>query len=341
MKNPEDVQLNQPTRNYFRDKLKCNFAVTEFSFFAGFLDVLAYNQGEKCFYISEGKRSGNVASVGHAIGQLIAYMSVIQEKGYDFLDKIGKQERLGLSDFSTFLENKAIKVCFFVTLPLEKKEKLLPSAKLMLKNLGDFGSSIGIFFANRNTCELAMPAKPILIKLRKVYSREQFLQEILSKFLSQPFADGLVENKCQWTHLIQIKERGGNPYLHFEVTSHRITKASDCAAFEIAFHLEFAKAHYAHKTTVKRKNKLVKIMRSTQKELAKIDGGFKLKAKWGKNWSKLYSIYTTINKTEFDNEDMAEIMSRLNLLVQYLKPAFDKINWGRIRDVEDLSVKKI
>ncbi|HPN54358.1 MAG TPA: hypothetical protein PLB52_00335 [Candidatus Moranbacteria bacterium] len=335
MNNPEDKQLNQPTKNYFKSKFKCNFSVTEFKFSAGFLDVLAYNQNEKCFYISEGKRSGNVASIGHAVGQLIAYMSVIQEKGYEFLEKITQQERLELEDVSTFLENKAIRACFFVTLPLEKKDKLLPSAKLMLKNLGDFGSSIGVFFANSKKCELGIPAKPLLIKLRKIYTREQILQEILNKFLNQPIAEGLMENRTQFRHMIQIKEKIGNPFLHFEITSKKITKASDKAQFEIAFHVEFAKSHLIHDFTKKRRNKLLKIMKNVQKDLSKSDKIFKLKAKWGKNWSKLYNVYSTTNKIEFDQEDVNEILDRLDLLVSRLKPELDRINWGRIRNNEE------
>jgi hypothetical protein len=92
-------------RKYFEKKLKCAVARNEFQFSAGKLDVLAYDRANKCFHICEGKRSSNVASVGHAIGQLIAYISMIQEGGYDFLDRISKEERLGLRDFTAFIKN--------------------------------------------------------------------------------------------------------------------------------------------------------------------------------------------------------------------------------------------
>ena len=79
MVNREDQQLNYPVKRYFEKKLKCAVSRSEFKFTAGKLDVLAYDRENKCFHICEGKRASNAASVGHAVGQLIAYMSMIQE----------------------------------------------------------------------------------------------------------------------------------------------------------------------------------------------------------------------------------------------------------------------
>ena len=76
-------------------------------------------------------------------------------------------------------------------------------------------------------------------------------------------------------------------------------------------------------------------MKNVQKDLSKSDKIFKLKAKWGKNWSKLYNVYSTTNKIEFDQEDVNEILDRLDLLVSRLKPELDRINWGRIRNNEE------
>lgn len=332
MNNPEDKQLNQPTKNYFLQKMKCSVARTEFSFFAGKLDVLAYNKEEKCFYISEGKRSGNIASVGHAIGQLIAYMSMIQERGYEFLDQISKLEHLGLTDFANFLENKYIKVCFYVTLPTKEKDKLLPPAKLMLKNLGDFGESIGLFFANSNKCSLEIPAKPIMIQLRKAYNRKEFLNEVIVKFLQSKFAAGLTENKTTYPNLIQLKERIGNPYLHFEVVIRKLKKSDKFNTIEIAFHLEFAKAHLKNQSCTKRKTRLQGIMYGAKKELNLLGEDFKFQSQWGKQWSRLYINYITAGR-ELEQEDLEKVMGKLNLLVAILKPKFDKINWGRNKKI--------
>lgn len=183
MEQKEDAQLNRPAKDYFKRRLKCDFSRVGFRFSAGELDVLAYDRENKCFHVCEGKRASNIASIGHAIGQLIAYISMIQESGYDFLDRISEEERLSLSDFSTFLEKKAIKVCFYIVLPDRKKDKLLMPAKLMLRNIGDFGDCIGIFFASKNKCELEISAKPLNVKIRRLYNKKEFLKEIADKFI--------------------------------------------------------------------------------------------------------------------------------------------------------------
>lgn len=329
MNNPEDKQLNQPTRDYFKKKMKCPVARTEFSFFAGKLDVLAYNQEEKCFHISEGKRSKNVASVGHAIGQLISYMTMIQERGYDFLDRISKEEKLNLSDFSTFLENKAIRVCFYITLPIKDREKLMPTADLMLKNLGDFGSSIGIFFADSQKCELVKTAEPLFIKIRKKYTRNEFLAELRDRFIQEELSKGLVYQKSRFEHLLQFKEKSGNPYLHFEIWAKRQKKNECDVIIEIAFHLEFAKAHLEMDSFKKRKRKLQGIMNETKKLLEAEGEHYKFQSKWGKNWSRLYTIQKIHN--EFNQDYLSVVLERFNLLVGALKPKLDKIKWGRIK----------
>jgi hypothetical protein len=330
MDKSEDRQLNHPVRKYFEKKLKCAVARNEFSFSAGKLDVLAYDRANKCFHICEGKRSSNVASVGHAIGQLIAYISMIQEGGYDFLNRISKEERLELSDFTVFMENRSIDICFYVALPFEKQEKLLNAAQLMLNNMGDFGGSIGIFFASNKKCILAVPAKPLSIKIRRIFDNNDFLAEIKRKFLAAPESKGIVVNPTQWAHLLQFKEKDGNPFLHYEVWLRQRGVSEASRAIEVAFHLEFAKAHLADATTRARKKKLQNTMSRIARELRRQGLEYKYEAKWGKQWSRIYTLHK-INQTVLDDTVLDDVLLKLKALTSVSKPLFDKINWGRIR----------
>jgi len=333
MEQKEDVQLNQPVRNYFERKLKCNVSRVGFSFSAGRLDVLSYDRRNKCFHVCEGKRASNIASVGHAIGQLIAYISMIQENGYDFLNRVSKEERLELTDFSTFFEKKTIKVRFYVILPKNKRDKLLMPAKLMLNNMEDFGNSIGIFFASKKTCKLEIPAKPLNIKIRRIYNRDEFLKEIIEKFFDSPESKGLIIQQTNYAQMAQIKEKLGNPFLHFEVWFKKRRKFEIKRKIEIAFHLEFAKAHLKDITGRKRKIKLQKVLSRAKKELKKSDVDFIYQSRWGKNWSRLYNTYET-RSLVLDDELLNETLRCLKLLVSYLKPKLDNINWGRKRGKE-------
>ena len=325
----EDQQLNYPVKKYFEKKLKCAVSKSEFKFIAGKLDVLAYDRENRCFHICEGKRASNTASVGHAVGQLIAYMSMIQENGYNFLNKISKEARLELTDFATFLENRAINVCFYVGLPAERKDKLLNPAQLMLSNMGSFGESIGVFFASKQKCELVIPAKSIPIKIRRLFDRKEFLSEVSRKFFLSSESKGLIENPPSFPNCLQIKESGGNPFLHYEVWTRSPKKNDSSRIVEVAFHLEFAKAHYDKKgTTEKRVAHLKRIMSRARTELKKRGFDFKYQATWGKRWSRLYTSYN-VNQIQLDDKALDETLTLLKALITVSKPMFDKINWGR------------
>lgn len=334
----EDQQLNYPVKKYFEKKLKCVFAKSEFKFVAGKLDVLAYDRENKCFHICEGKRASNTASVGHAVGQLIAYMSQIQENGYHFLDKISKEAQLELTDFATFLENRVISVCFYVGLPAVNKDKLLNPARLMLNNMGTFGDSIGVFFAAKQKCELVVPAKPISIKIRRLFERSEFLSEISNKFFLSPESKGLIQMPFNFPHCLQIKEAVGNPFLHYEVWAKSFRKSDKSRIIEVAFHLEFAKAHYDKKgTTAKRVLRLKQVMAKSRTELKKRGFDFKYQAVWGQRWARLYSSYI-VKQIQLDGEALEESLKLLKVLVSVSKPMFDKINWGRQKKNKEESI---
>jgi len=331
--NRESITLNTPAKKWFERKLKCNFSTTEFHFSAGKLDVLAYDRDNKCFHVAEGKLANRVSSVGHAVGQLVAYISMLQENGFDFLDRISKEANLHLSDFTSFLENKSIKVCFYVILPSEQREKILGPARLMLSNIGGFGDSIGILISSKNKCTLEKPAISINIKIRKTYKRDEFLLTVKDKFLATIEAAGLVEKTESWANTVQFVERRtddkkSNPFLHFEVWALRKTKHEKVWPFEIGFHLEWAKGWLKDPNTKKRANKIRKEMWQSRAILRKNKFNFHYKEKWGKAWSKLYTNCKTKSNV-LDDEALEEMLGKLIALTSVLLPRLNKINWGR------------
>ena len=335
----EAIQLNLPAKVYFKKKLKCVFSTNEFHFSAGKLDVLAYDRKEKCFHVAEGKLAGRIASVGHAVGQLIAYISMLQENGFDFLNRISKEANLYLTDFTDFLEDKSIKVCFYIVLPYEQRNKILDSARLMLSNIGDFGDAIGILSANKSKCLLDKSAKPISIKIRRKYNPKEFIDVIRDKFLALKSARSLEVRQIQNNNnVVQFREKNSDARLHFEVWLRRKLKNIPYYTFEIAFHLEWGTSSQKNKRTAKRANKIRRKMAEAKGILKKQGYDFKYQPKW-KTWSRLY-IDRKSKSTMLDADFFDDVFDHLRVLTEILTPRLNKINWGKTRKIEHEEDKK-
>lgn len=139
--------------------------------------------------------------------------------------------------------------------------------------------------------------------------------------------------KNSFPYLVQIKRKSVTPYLHFEVGFKKKLKTETKRRIEIAFHIEFAKAHLKDKRGLKRKAKLQRLVHKEKQALIKQGLDFKYQRKWGKRWVRLYSIYETPG-LELDDESLNEVLRRLLILVVCLKPKLDQANWGRGREVE-------
>lgn len=325
----ENRELNAPAGRFFERKLKCAFSTTEFTFSAGKLDVLAYNRSEKCFHVAEGKLARRIASVGHAVGQLVAYISMLQESGFDFLDRISKEANLYLTDFVEFLESKSIKVCFYIVLPGDQRARMLDPTLLVLKNVGDFGEAIGILFAAGQKCTLVKQARPITVKIRKRYTRDEFLAAIRDRFLATRDRD-FEGASTRSRHLVQFREKEGNSQLHFEVAFHRKKKGESTFSFDTAFHLELAAAWQKDAATLRRANKIRRAMKAAHRILREKDLKFKYQQRWGKAWSRLYMTSRTQGQV-LDDEELKKVLEALEALVDTLVPFLRKIDWGRRR----------
>ena len=329
----ENNELNVPARDFFARKMKCVFSTTEFRFSAGTLDVLAYNRDDKCFHVAEGKRANRLSAVGHAIGQLIAYISMLQESGFDFLDRISQEANLFLTDFEQFLEDKSIKVCFYIVLPEKQQSRILEPTQLVLRNVGGFGEKIGILFASKRRCSVLKSAQPIFVKIRRQYTRDQFLAAIRDKFLAANADKDLEAIHTKHKHLVQFRKREGNPYLHFEFAFHRKRKIDAAYSFSTAFHLEWSAAWQKNATTLRRANKIRKVMKRAYQLLKSKEHDFKYQRTWGKAWSRLY-IESRTDGQILDDQELKRGLAQLQILTDKLVPLMDSINWGKLRKVE-------
>jgi hypothetical protein len=334
MAQSENDELNVPARNFFDRKLKCAFSTTEFQFSAGKLDVLAYNRRDRCFHVAEGKLAHRIASVGHAVGQLIAYISMLQESGFDFLNRISKEANLYLTDFVDFLQAKSIKVCFYIVLPEKHRNRILNPALLVLNNVGDFGQAIGILFANKKGCVLEREARPIDVRIRKRYTRAEFLSAVSERFIASNAAKGIEAIPTKYTHLVQFGERDGNGRLHFELAFHRKKKTDLTHSFDTAFHLEWGAAWQRDSATFARANKIRLVMKQARGRLESQQIKTDYQRKWGKAWSRLYMTSHSAGEI-LDDEELTQAVSGLQSLADALLPLLKKINWGRRRKTNE------
>jgi hypothetical protein len=255
---------------------------------------------------------------------------MLQENGFDFLNRISKEANLYLTDFTDFFENQSIKVCFYIVLPYEERSRILDPARLMLGNIGDFGENIGILSASKNKCLLDKAANPISIKIRRKYTPREFIAAIRDKFLNIEIARSLEERQTQHNNVIWFREKNGNPYLHFEVWLKRKRKTDPYFTFEIAFHLEWGVSWLKIARTAKRAAKIRRKMVEARGILKKKGYDFKYQRAWGKAWSRLYIDRKTISAV-LDANGLDDVLEHLKVLTETLTPSLNKINWGRTR----------
>jgi len=329
----EDKTLNQPAAKYFKKKMKCSFVETEFRYAGVRLDVLTYNSDEKCFYICEGKNAKSIANLGHAIGQLISYMSLIQEDGYKFLELITDMHKVNLTQIQRFLQTQIISVKFYVILPFEQKEKMERSIEIVRKNIGEFSKYIGICFANENKFLIYSEPRIKEIGIERKYDKAELFKEVAEQFLSQKGPKNNCEiQKAPNNNVLQFKRKKGNPYLHYEVWIKNVKKAEAHRIIEVGFHIEFASSHLKFKTFKARNAKLIRIINKVSVKIKKKDNSVHLNKKWGKNWSKIYFEIQTKKKNEFSQEETDLIIKKLIAIYEYLNSELEKVKWGRMHE---------
>lgn len=122
-------------------KLKCDAAVCEFQFQRFFFDVVGYSKSEKVFYVVECKKGSKATTIGHAFGQILAYKSLLGEKGYEFLEEFhdrlirDRVRQIKFHDLEQAKEGENLRVKFYVALGEEACNRY-DLIRLMKNSLG-------------------------------------------------------------------------------------------------------------------------------------------------------------------------------------------------------------
>jgi len=103
------------------DLAKCDIIVSELSLEGCKFDVVGYAKDAKTFYVVECKKGNGARDIGHAFGQILAYQSVISNKGQNFCDKfLDKAQEQGSKfdpkDIRSLFRVKELPFRFFVAL---------------------------------------------------------------------------------------------------------------------------------------------------------------------------------------------------------------------------------
>jgi len=70
-----------------KTRIRCSVALREFKFSNSKFDVVGFSDKEGVFYVVECKYGSSPVAIGHAFGQILIYKCIIEESGYEFLEK--------------------------------------------------------------------------------------------------------------------------------------------------------------------------------------------------------------------------------------------------------------
>jgi len=142
------------------DLPKCDIIISELSLEGCKFDVVGYSKDRKTFYVVECKKGSRATDIGHAFGQILAYQSVISNKGQDFCDRfIERAQEQGAKfnpkDFRALFQEKELPFRFFVALKAETCRNA-PLIRLMKRNM----ENVGIISLTRDgTCRDYIPTE--------------------------------------------------------------------------------------------------------------------------------------------------------------------------------------
>lgn len=102
-------------------------------------DVVAYDKGTRIFKVFECKRVSDARRIGQTFGQAAAYVSIVSENGFAFVDALSRKLYMRFGRWMEGTNNGTeIKVQFYVALPDSGCENLdlLKSLKRSHPNIG-------------------------------------------------------------------------------------------------------------------------------------------------------------------------------------------------------------
>ena len=133
----ESRMWSRITKSLKRD-FGCNIATQNFRFGNVGFDAVGYNPGNSVVHVVECKAGRKPVDIGHAFGQILAYRSVLSEKGYEFLTRFGDKVRMKTEDIMTATKEGTLRVKFYVGLSDDacKNISLIEAMKGVLPSVG-------------------------------------------------------------------------------------------------------------------------------------------------------------------------------------------------------------
>jgi len=309
-----------------KTRIRCNVTLREFKFKNCKFDVVGYSQKERSFYIVESKFGCEPVSIGHAFGQILAYKCILEEKGYEFLekfvDKLLEKSTTGMSskDIRSLLERREAQFKFYVALR-EKACKNYPFLRLIKKDLPFVGI---IRVSDEGACRLHIHVErgeedfklcestPVSISFKKKYrNRSMFFQE-----LEERLKDKLPSNFTFFNATSNDRNYKQFWYqtssIHFEVWFRK--QKGD---IEVGLHVE---------STPKMNDELYQLFLNNSKEIErKIGPNVKIE-RWGSKTLMTRVVERLPWNGSYRNLDedlMDSIVEHLKKYIEVLKPIID------------------
>jgi len=310
-------------------KLKCDIALREFTFKKGRYDVVGYNKRKNTIYIIECKLGTNIISIGQAFGQVLAYKSILIERGYEFLERfydryfadVAKTKghiKIKLEDWRKIIDRRKMNFRFFIAL----KEQVRNLYKEILSIKDDMNFKIGVlivtkegictprFGINKEIDNKLAENDKIEIPLIKKYTKVSFLENIEEK-LKEKLGNKYKFKSHSDNYTTQFKLFPGT---HYEVW---ITKKH----IEIALHIET----YKNKT-----EKIFSFLKLRENQIKSSLGKHVKIEKWGKGWETgkgIYwaRVYERLPRKVFDENLLNEIVRKMEKYIEVLQPLLEQI----------------
>ncbi len=318
-------------------KLRCDIALREFNFKGGIYDVVGYNKQENTMYIVECKLGTNLTSIGQAFGQILAYKSILTERGYEFLSRFYKKYledviktkgylKIQLEDWERIIDRKTMNFRFFVAVK-EQARKLYREILAIKKDMGfKIGTLMvtkdGIctprFWIKKDVDNMLVENDSIAISLIKKYTKKtEFLEAIEKKLrtlLSEKYSNFTSKT---WDGIKQFKLF---PNTHYEVWMTR-------KQVEIALHIEAGK----DKT-----EEIFSFLLSSKNQIKSSLGKHVKIEKWGKGWttgkgSFWARVYERILRKDLDENFLNEVSQRMKEYIENLQPLLEEYDKLRVQ----------
>jgi len=294
--------------------LGCNVATQSFRFGNIGFDAVGYSSDDSIVHVVECKAGRKPVDIGHAFGQILAYRSVLSEKGYEFLTKFGDKVRMKTEDIVTATREGTLRVKFYVGLSDEacKNISLIEAMKKILPSVGiirvkkDGGCRDYLLIKREKEYGLCK-SETISVPIRRVHNHKQFLQAVERRLRDNLAGTPYSDFK---TYTLVDKPYGdyeqfwfGRKQFHFEVLLRKRK------FIELGIHLEGGRSDNLS---------IYRFFKKNRKAIEKSLGADAKIARWGKkHWRR---VYEHLPRTDLTDEQVERVADKMAKHIKVLQP---------------------